>query len=140
MSDPFVADSSVAIGWVHPNQSDALTARLLHEARSGAPVHVPSLWHLEIANTLLIFVRRKHISELQRGVALTLLAQLRLVIDDDTSRLAFSTISELAANHTLSVYDAPYLELARRKSLPLATRDNALAVAAKKAGVKLCQP
>jgi predicted nucleic acid-binding protein len=137
VSDPLIIDSSVGIGWVHPNQADALTKRLLEEAKNGAPIHVPALWHLEIANTLLVFVRRKLISEAQRELGLTLLSQLRVIIDDETNRLAFSAISELAAKHSLSVYDAAYLELARRKSLPLATRDVALKTAAKKSGVKL---
>jgi predicted nucleic acid-binding protein len=51
--------------------------------------------------------------------------------------VAFSAISDLAVKYTLSAYDAAYLELARRKSLPLGTRDEPLRAAAKKAGVKL---
>jgi predicted nucleic acid-binding protein len=137
VSDPFVIDSSVGIGWVHPSQATGLTKQLLEEAKSGAAIYVPSLWHLEIANTLLVFVRRKLITEAQREVGLTLLSQLRIIIDDDTNRLAFSAISELASKHSLSSYDAAYLELARRKSLPLATRDEALKGAAKKSGIKL---
>ena len=50
---------------------------------------------------------------------------------------AISVISELAAKHSLSVYDAAYLELARRKSLPLGSRDEQLREAARKAGVRL---
>lgn len=137
MSDPFVIDSSVGIGWVHPSQANELTKRLLEDAKGGAVIYVPSLWHLEIANALLVFVRRKLISEAQREIGLTLLSQLRVIIDDQTNRLAFSAISELAAKHSLSAYDAAYLELSRRKSLPLATRDEALRAAAKKIGVKL---
>jgi len=137
MSDPFVIDSSVGIGWIHPSQANEMTSRLLEKAKSGAAIYVPALWHLEIANTLLVFVRRKLIAEAQRGVGLTLFSQLRIIIDDETNRLAFSAISELAAKYSLSVYDSAYLELARRKSLPLATRDEALKAAAKKSGIKL---
>lgn len=137
MSNPCVIDCSVGIGWVHPNQANELTRQLLEEAKTGNAIYVPSLWHLEIANTLLVFVRRKLITEEQRAVALTLLSQLRIIIDHETNRLAFSAISELAARHSLSVYDAAYLELARRKSLPLATRDNALKDGAKKSGIRL---
>jgi predicted nucleic acid-binding protein len=137
VSDPFVADSSVGIGWIHPSQSSELTRRLLEEAKNGAVIYVPALWHLEIANALLVAVRRKLITEGQRAVGLTLLSQLRVIIDDETNRLAFSIVSELAARHSLSVYDAAYLELARRKSVPLATRDEPLKAAAKRSGVKL---
>lgn len=137
MTDPFIIDSSVGIGWVHPSQANELTKQLLEAAKGGAAIYVPSLWHLEIANTLLVFVRRKLITEAQREVGLTLLSQLRIIIDDDTNRLAFSAISELASKHSLSAYDAAYLELARRKSLPLATRDEALKKAAKKSGIRV---
>lgn len=137
MSGPFVADSSVGIGWIHPSQSTDLTRTLLEAAKRGVPVHVPALWHLEIANALLVAVRRKLMTETQREIGLALLSQLRVIVDDETSRLAFSTISELAAKQSLSVYDAAYLELARRKSLPLGTRDEPLKAAAKKSGVKL---
>ena len=137
MSDPFIIDSSVGIGWVHPSQANELTKQLLETVKNGAAVYVPALWHLEIANTLLVFVRRKLITDAQRAVGLTLLSQLRIIIDDETNRLAFSAISELATQYSLSTYDSAYLELARRKSLPLATRDEALKTAAKKAGIKL---
>ena len=137
MNDPFVIDSSVSIGWVHPSQANDLTKRLLEEAKGGAAIHVPALWHLEMANTLLVFVRRKLLEEAQREIGLTLLSQIRVIIDDETNRLAFSAISDLATKNSLSVYDAAYLELARRKSLPLATRDEALKTAARKSGVKL---
>jgi predicted nucleic acid-binding protein len=137
VSDPFVADSSVGIAWIHPSQANELTKNLLEEAKNGAAIYVPALWHLEIANALLVAVRRKLLSEAQRQTGLTLLSQLRIIIDDETNRLAFSTISEMAAKHSLSAYDAAYLELARRKSLPLATRDEPLKGAAKKLGIKL---
>ena len=52
-------------------------------------------------------------------------------------RLAFGRISELAAEHGLSVYDAAYLELAVRRKLPLASRDDALRKAARSCRVKL---
>lgn len=137
MTDPFVADSSIGIGWVHPSQTTELTKKLLEAAKNGTAVYVPALWHLEIANGLLTGVKRKLLTEAQRELGLTLLSQLRIIIDDESNRLAFSTISELAIKHSLTAYDAAYLELARRKSLPLGSRDEALKAAAKKAGVKL---
>lgn len=137
MSGAFVVDSSVGIGWIHPSQATDLTKKLLDEVKTGNAIYVPALWHLEIANALLVAVRRRLVSEAQRELGLTFLSQLHIVIDDESNRLAFSTISELATRHSLSVYDAAYLELARRKSLPLGTRDEPLKAAAKKSGIKL---
>jgi predicted nucleic acid-binding protein len=64
------------------------------------------------------------------------LTELRPVVDDEGPHLAFGETLELADKHALSVYDAAYLELALRKSLPLASRDEALNKAAARAGVK----
>jgi len=44
-------------------------------------------------------------------------------------------IVDLAESHGLTVYDALYLDLALRLSLPLATLDRKLAAAAQRAGV-----
>ena len=137
MSDPFVGDCSVGMGWIHPSQATDLTRRLLEEAKGGTAVHIPSLWHLEMANALLVAVRRKLMTEDHRHAGLALIGQLRLIIDYETSHVAFSAISDLAVKYSLSAYDAAYLELAQRKSLPLGTRDEPLRAAAKKAGVKL---
>ena len=137
MSNPFVIDCSIAIGWVHPSQATELTRRLLEQAKEGSTIFVPSLWHLEVANALLVAVRRKLMSDVERQTALALLSQLRLSVDDETPRQAFSKISELAAQHSLSAYDAAYLELSQRKSLPLGSRDEPLRSAARKCGVRL---
>jgi predicted nucleic acid-binding protein len=137
MSGPFVADCSIGIGWVHPGQATALTTRLLEQAQEGDQIHVPSIWHLEIANALLVAVRRRLLTEPHRKTGLALLHNLRVIVDHETSAAAFSTISDLALKYSLSAYDAAYLELARRKSLSLGSRDEPLKAAAKKAGVKL---
>jgi predicted nucleic acid-binding protein len=61
----------------------------------------------------------------------------RFVADADTSILAFGTLSEIAAKYGLSVYDAAYLELAKRRGLPLACKDGPLLAAARKARVAI---
>jgi predicted nucleic acid-binding protein len=137
MNGSFVADCSVGIGWIHPSQATELTRRLLEDAKGGAAVHVPSIWHLEMANALLAAVRRKLMTEAHRQAGLAMLAQLMLIVDHETSAVAFSAISDLALKHSLSAYDAAYLELARRKSFPLGSRDEPLRAAAKKSGVRL---
>jgi predicted nucleic acid-binding protein len=53
------------------------------------------------------------------------------------SELAFPRLSELAAAHQLSVYDAAYLELAARRRLVLGCKDGPLRAAARHAGVSL---
>ena len=137
MTQAFVADASVAIGWVHPAQATRQTAAMLDAIADGATLEVPALWPLEVANALLVLVRRRKLTEDERQAALGWLRGLRLRLDHDTGSLAFSRLSELAASHKLSVYDAAYLELAQRRTLELGCKDGPLRTAARHAGVRL---
>lgn len=137
MTQSFVADASVAIGWVHPAQSTADTAATLMAIAEGATLEVPALWPLEVANALTVLERRGKLTAGERQVALGWLRGLRVRVDHEMSGLAFSRLSELAASYRLSVYDAAYLELAHRRRLPLACKDHPLRSAAKKCGVVL---
>ncbi len=137
MTRTFVADASVAIGWVHPSQASRETDAMLEAIADGATLEVPALWPLEVANALLVLVRRRKLHENDRLTALGWLGGLRLRFDHDMTGLAFSRLSELAAIHELSVYDAAYLELAQRRRLVLGCKDGPLRAAAARAGVDL---
>lgn len=137
MTPAFIADASVAVGWVHPAQATRQTAAMLDAIADGATLEVPALWPLEVANALLVLVRRRKLTEDERQTGLGWLRGLRLRIDHEMGPLAFSRLSELAAAHQLSVYDAAYLELAQRRTLVLGCKDGPLRKAAKHAGVGL---
>lgn len=137
MTGAFVADASVAIGWVHPAQATTHTAAMLDAIGDGATLEVPALWPLEVANALIVLVRRRKISEDERQIAIGWLRGLRLRIDHEAASLAMSHLSELAATYQLSVYDAAYLDLAQRRRLALGCTDGPLRKAAKQAGVNL---
>jgi predicted nucleic acid-binding protein len=133
----FVADASVAIGWVHPGQATPQTDSMLEAIVDGAVVEAPALWPLEVANALTVLTRRRKLTEDEREAGLGWLRRLPLRLDHEMAQLAFSRLSELASAHELSVYDAAYLELARRKGLTLACKDGPLRKAARRAGVAL---
>lgn len=137
MSEGFIVDSSVGVAWAAHSQASDATDELLDKVATGTPLVVPALWPFEVANSLLVLFRRKKILAEDRDRALGALARLPLVVDDEGPRLALGRISELAAEHGLSVYDATYLELAVRRKLPLASRDEALCKAAQGCRVKL---
>ena len=137
MTRAFVVDASVAIGWVHPAQATKQTAAMLDAIADGATVDVPALWPLEVANTLIVLVRRRKLAEDERQAALGWLRGLRVRVDHEMSALAFSRLSELAVTHQLSVYDAAYLELAIRRRVILGCQDGPLRAAATQAGVRL---
>ncbi|HUE89347.1 MAG TPA: type II toxin-antitoxin system VapC family toxin [Vicinamibacterales bacterium] len=137
MTTVFIADASVAVGWVHPGQATAHTAAMLDAIADGAALEVPALWSLEVANALTVLVRRRKLTHDERLTALGWLRGLLVRIDHESSALAFSRLSELATEHQLSVYDAAYLELAQRRQLVLGCKDGALRKAAKRIGIAL---
>ena len=137
LSAGVVVDASVGFAWVYPQQATSETARLLAEVAAGQAVVVPALWFLEMANVLLIAQRRRRITAAQRKIALEMLLGMQFTLDEEAGRNAFGRISELAEAHGLSVYDETYLELALRRKLPLASRDEQLRSAAKRCGIKV---
>ena len=137
MTRAFVADASVAIGWVHPAQATTETSAMLDAIEAGAVLEVPALWPLEVANALTVLVRRRKLTDEDRQIALGWLRGLPLKIDHEMASLAFSTLSELASSYQLSIYDAAYLELAQRRRLVLGCKDGPLRTAAQRAGISL---
>ena len=137
MTQAFIADASVAIGWVHPAQATSETAAMLDAIEAGAVLEVPALWPLEVANALTVLVRRRKLAEEDRQTGLGWLRALPVRIDHEMASLAFSKLSELASAYRLSVYDATYLELAERRTLALGCKDGPLRKAAKQRGVQL---
>jgi predicted nucleic acid-binding protein len=103
--------------------------------RSG--VWVPSLWRLEVANSLTVAVRRGRVTGAFRDDSLADLDLLPVSIDSETDRQAWGATLQLAVVSGLTVYDASYLEVAMRRNLPLASLDRELRAAANASGVRL---
>ena len=129
-----VIDSSVALAWCFPDErSETLVTIEQQVASSGAVV--PGHWHLEIANIVMMAVRRGRVTEQQRGGYLQALSGLPIAIGAETSARAWQDTLWLADAHRLTVYDAAYLELAIRRGFPLATLDSDLGKAAEGEGL-----
>ena len=124
-----VLDSSVTLAWVYcAETTEEVSAVFVRVVESGA--WVPALWRLEVANILEMGVRKGRSDSTFRDEALADLALLPISVDKETDRQAWGATAKLAARHRLTLYDAAYLELARRRCLPLATLDHELRVAA----------
>ena len=122
-------DSSVTLAWVYAAETTgAISDVLARVVDSGA--WVPALWRLEVANVLEMGVRKGRTDAAFRDAALADLALLPISVDPETDRHAWGATAKLAARYRLTLYDAAYLELARRRSLPLATLDQDLRAAA----------
>jgi predicted nucleic acid-binding protein len=98
---------------------------------------VPALWRVEVANAFQSALRRRRVTALYRDESLTQLAAMPISVDGDTDTYAWTTTLGLAERFGLTVYDATYLELAKRRSLPLASLDKALREAATALNVTL---
>ncbi len=125
----------MALSWIHPAQSSPRSEKLLSEVETGALIIVPCLWHFEIANILLVLQRRGKINSLERKRAVDLLSGMNFTVDEMPGNSVFEATSALAEKHGLSIYDAAYLELAIRRRLQLASRDDTLNAAASKYGL-----
>jgi predicted nucleic acid-binding protein len=90
---------------------------------------------LEVANALQIATRRKRIATAYRDRSLRNLGSLRIEVDQETDARAWLDTLELSDRYQLTLYDAAYLELALRRGLAIATRDQDLENAARIAGV-----
>ena len=98
---------------------------------------MPALWRLEVANSLTVAVRRGRIDAEFRQAALTDLALLDITTDPHTDACAWAATLRLADSFRLTLYDAAYLELAQRRTLPLATLDKDLCAATAALGLRL---
>jgi predicted nucleic acid-binding protein len=134
---PFcVLDASVAIAaLIEEEQSDG--ARHILRQIIDESATVPPLWFFEVGNVLLLAGRRRSLSASTRREHLEDLSRLPIVVDYATTDQAWHATMELAERHSLTLYDAAYLELSLRLGLPLASFDAALRKAAKAANVRL---
>lgn len=131
-----VIDCSVTLAWLLPDEAESVAQKAMNRVVESR-AWVPSLWRLEVANSLLMAQKRGRIDAAFRDGSLTDLALLNIHTDPDSDRFAWSDSLRLAEGQGLTLYDAAYLELALRLSLPLATLDRDLQAAARACGVPL---
>jgi len=131
-----VLDASATLAWLLPEElTGAIAATFDLVADDSA--WVPGLWRIEVANSLTVKLRRGRITPVQRQQSLDDLKLLPIYCDRETNDHAWDRTLELADLHRLTVYDALYLELALRLSLPLATLDEDLRQAAQREGAEV---
>lgn len=130
-----VIDASIALGWTHATPPpDAVYAQ---ERLVDDDALVPSIWPAEVANGLLVAERRGLMTAEHRAAFLALLRKVNIGVEATGAERTLSVALNLARDQQLSVYDAMYLELARREGVPLASLDGPLRDAARRIGVTL---
>lgn len=124
-----VIDSSVTLAWIYSDETTEPVQQVLDTVGNHG-AWTPSLWRLEVANVLEMGVRRGRHDAVFRDATLNDLALLPINTDAETDRQAWGATLRLAERHRLTLYDAAYLELAKRRGLPLAALDDELRTAA----------
>jgi predicted nucleic acid-binding protein len=118
----FVLDASVAVAWCFDDETSTYTEGVLDLLTETTAI-VPVIWPFEIANALFVGERRQRSTTAQTWAALQHLLDLPINVDDATFSSAWGPVLSISRRYDLAVYDAAYLELARRRGLPLATID-----------------
>ncbi|HET7151646.1 MAG TPA: type II toxin-antitoxin system VapC family toxin [Candidatus Acidoferrum sp.] len=135
MSAAFVLDCSIAMAWLFHDEATLETTALLNRLATETAL-VPSWWFIEITNVLALAERKGRITPAQSDAFVANLGKLGIERDDDPDR-AFTHLLALCRTHGLTSYDAIYLDLAVRRSLPLATLDQDLRRTGEKLGLRL---
>lgn len=131
-----VVDASVTLAWCLADEADAYAEAMLERVvaeSSAAPAH----WPLEVANGIRSAERRGRIEEREVGDIARMLDNLAVEVVPIELTTALWSILDIARDHELSAYDAAYLGLARHRGLALATLDDNLRAACRRAGVEV---
>jgi predicted nucleic acid-binding protein len=131
-----VLDASLTLSWYFEDERKSAVDAVLDQVAADGAV-VPSLWRIEVANGFQTALRRKRIDADFRDRALQHLGLLPIAVDAETDTYVWTSTLQIADRFGLTVYDAAYLELAQRRSLPLASLDKELSEASRALGVPI---
>jgi predicted nucleic acid-binding protein len=122
------------LGWLIDEPPSTYASRVQRLMAGGLRAVVPVHWHLEIANALLVAERRKILRRKLPDILSDVVSFLPFV-DADNLPDDMGTIAGIGQRQQLTAYDAAYIALAARRSLPLASQDAAMLSAAR--GLKI---
>lgn len=131
----FVADTSFIISYVlngyFDNEFSDCIKDIEYVLLNNGQIYVPHLFWYEVENVLLCKTKKTEEGQtpLSKSDVLDILydlQQLPIYTDSLMDGQIRQRIYDLAEEYNLSYYDASYLELARRYSLPLKTYDTKL--------------
>ena len=134
----FILDNSVTMRWFFGDGKPrelAYAGKVLDAMKQQSAL-VPMTWGLEVSNVIARAEAKGLVTEARSEMFLEMLKNVDIDVDSATFAHALSDTLQLARRYKLSAYDASYLELALRSGLSLATLDDDLQKAARKAGVK----
>ena len=132
----FVLDVSVTMAWCFEDEASDETWALLDGLAEDTAI-VPGLWSAEVANVLLVAERRRRIDRAKVRAFVAQLSALPIVVEETPPSRTMGDFLAIGRETGLAVYDALYLDLALRHSLPLATTDLKMRAAARKMRLRI---
>jgi predicted nucleic acid-binding protein len=139
MAGGFVLDASVTIRWALQDGSpaDRKYADQVLDSFAVTFALVPALWYTETIHVLRCAEDEGKFGESALAGFVYRLGQLPIELDAAAPSGVQLAVAAISREFKLTGYDAQYLELARRRNMPLATLDKDLRKASKKAGVPI---
>jgi predicted nucleic acid-binding protein len=132
----YVVDASFVASLFLPDEasqsSDEFAKRMV---KHGATA--PGLLQIEMTNILLMAERRRRINGMQLKQLSDAFDILPIMLQPPLIPEQRAEVLRLAQKHTLTAYDATYLELSMRLGLELGCFDKSLVAAAKVEGLKI---
>ncbi len=139
MPRKFVLDNSVVMAWCFRDETSPYSEVVLSKMENLQAL-TPAIWPLELVNVLCVAQRKKRLIKAEAKRFITLVKSLPIRVEHHSPEEVFSSIFDIAVSQKLSSYDASYLELAVRESVPIATLDESLRRAARRCGVPVLKP
>ena len=127
MNGLYVVDCSQVMAFLLGEEDGGkMEALLLETEQHLAKLSAPALLGYEVNNVLTIAHRKGRIDDEERVVLLQDFFALPIELEPVPTPFLHQEIGELAKAHTLTAYDASYLELGLRKQACLRTLDQDL--------------
>jgi predicted nucleic acid-binding protein len=127
------------LSWCFPDEGSLLSAEVAARFRRGDTALAPSFWPHEVLNALISGEKRRRITRQLVEAFLRDLEALPVDLQFRPTRNVLNDIQRLSREHSLTAYDAAYLELAVESGMPMATLDTDLIRSCRSAGVDLVE-
>jgi predicted nucleic acid-binding protein len=131
-----VVDASVMIAWLinepHLSLDDSIFQLLAERT-----INVPPHWPAEIANALVVNIRRGRIQQVHLDAFDQRLGSLDLVIHGSPTFDQIKKLVQFAGEQGLTAYDAAYVRLALHCNVTLVTLDSDMRAAAQRLNIPL---
>lgn len=133
----FIIDCSAVMSLFLHDERNTDYGNIIFKQLEHSDCIVPSLWNYELSNILLSCKKRKRLDNLQINKISDLIYKLPITIDSQNFYFIFKNVFNIATDNNLSIYDASYIELAKRFNCSLATLNKKLIEVAKNLNINL---